>query len=80
MVECRFAPLLEMLDRDDLSDQQIEDELFGWPLIHVTSTSGLIVKDNEYPKAHPEWQPVSSGGKSPEPIELEQCENVESSQ
>ena len=29
VVECRFAPLLAMLDRDDLSDQQIEDELFG---------------------------------------------------
>jgi rhamnose utilization protein RhaD (predicted bifunctional aldolase and dehydrogenase) len=29
VVECRFAPQLEMLDRDDLSDQQIEDELFG---------------------------------------------------
>lgn len=29
MVECRFAPLLAMLERDDLSDQRIEDELFG---------------------------------------------------
>lgn len=29
VVECRFAPLLAMLNRDDLSDQQIEDELFG---------------------------------------------------
>jgi rhamnose utilization protein RhaD (predicted bifunctional aldolase and dehydrogenase) len=29
LVECRFAPLLAMLDRDDLSDQQIEDELFA---------------------------------------------------
>jgi rhamnose utilization protein RhaD (predicted bifunctional aldolase and dehydrogenase) len=29
VVECRFAPLLAMLERDDLSDQQIEDELFG---------------------------------------------------
>jgi rhamnose utilization protein RhaD (predicted bifunctional aldolase and dehydrogenase) len=29
VVECRFAPLLAMLDRSDLSDQQIEDELFG---------------------------------------------------
>jgi rhamnose utilization protein RhaD (predicted bifunctional aldolase and dehydrogenase) len=29
LVECRFAPLLAMLDRTDLSDQQIEDELFG---------------------------------------------------
>lgn len=29
VVECRFAPLLAMLDRTDLTDQQIEDELFG---------------------------------------------------
>lgn len=29
VVECRFAPLLAMLDRDDFTDQQIEDELFG---------------------------------------------------
>lgn len=29
VVACRFAPLLQMLDRDDLTDQQIEDELFG---------------------------------------------------
>jgi rhamnose utilization protein RhaD (predicted bifunctional aldolase and dehydrogenase) len=29
LVECRFAPLLAMLDRADLTDQQIEDELFA---------------------------------------------------
>ncbi len=29
LVECRFAPLLPMLARDDLTDQQIEDELFA---------------------------------------------------
>ncbi len=29
LVECRFAPLLAMLGRTDLSDQQIEDELFA---------------------------------------------------
>lgn len=29
LVECHSAPLLTMLDRADLSDQQIEDELFG---------------------------------------------------
>ncbi len=29
VVECRFAPLLAMLDRDDLDDQQIEDKLFA---------------------------------------------------
>ncbi len=29
VVACRFATLLEMLDDDDLSDQQIEDQLFA---------------------------------------------------
>lgn len=29
IVECRFAPLHAMLDRSDLNDQQIEDELFA---------------------------------------------------
>jgi rhamnose utilization protein RhaD (predicted bifunctional aldolase and dehydrogenase) len=29
IVECRSAPVLAMLDRDNLSDEQIEDELFG---------------------------------------------------
>jgi rhamnose utilization protein RhaD (predicted bifunctional aldolase and dehydrogenase) len=29
VVECRSAPLLAMLDRTDLTDQQIEDELFA---------------------------------------------------
>ncbi len=29
LVECRVAPLLAMLDRDDLSDQEIEDGLFA---------------------------------------------------
>ena len=29
LVECRSEPLLALLDRDDLSDQQIEDALFG---------------------------------------------------
>jgi rhamnose utilization protein RhaD (predicted bifunctional aldolase and dehydrogenase) len=29
IVECRFEPLLAMLDRDDLSDQEIENELFN---------------------------------------------------
>ncbi len=29
LVECRSAPLLALLDRDDLTDQQIEDELFA---------------------------------------------------
>jgi len=29
LVECYSAPLLAMLDRDDLTDQQIEDELFA---------------------------------------------------
>lgn len=29
LVECRFAPMLAMLERDEISDQEIEDELFG---------------------------------------------------
>ena len=29
LVECRFAPLLAMLAREDLSEQEIEDELFA---------------------------------------------------
>src|SRR5690606_19739656 len=29
LVECRFAPLLAMLDREGLSDQEIEDELLA---------------------------------------------------
>ncbi|MEP2776298.1 MAG: class II aldolase/adducin family protein [Luteolibacter sp.] len=29
LVECKFAPLLAMLDRNDLTDQDIEDELFA---------------------------------------------------
>jgi rhamnose utilization protein RhaD (predicted bifunctional aldolase and dehydrogenase) len=29
LVECRFAPLLAMLDREDFSDVQIEEELFA---------------------------------------------------
>jgi len=29
LVECRFAPLLAMLDRTDLTDQQIDDALFA---------------------------------------------------
>jgi rhamnose utilization protein RhaD (predicted bifunctional aldolase and dehydrogenase) len=29
LVECRFAPLLAMIERTDLTDQQIEDELFA---------------------------------------------------
>lgn len=29
LVECRFAPILAMLDRDQLADQEIEDQLFG---------------------------------------------------
>ncbi|MEA3188571.1 MAG: hypothetical protein QOD99_2401, partial [Chthoniobacter sp.] len=29
VVECRFASLLAMLDRDDLTDAQIDEELFS---------------------------------------------------
>jgi hypothetical protein len=38
-----------------------------WPLIHVTSTSGLIIKDNILPSAASQAQAI-------EPILLEQCE------
>ncbi len=50
-----------------------------WPLIRVTSTSGVVLKDNEYPDTPPTWQSASSGGKKLVAIELEQCESVESS-
>jgi rhamnose utilization protein RhaD (predicted bifunctional aldolase and dehydrogenase) len=29
VTECRFAPLMKMLDRNDLSDKQVDDELFA---------------------------------------------------
>jgi rhamnose utilization protein RhaD (predicted bifunctional aldolase and dehydrogenase) len=29
VTECRFAPLLSMLDRNDLSDKEVDDELFA---------------------------------------------------
>ena len=49
-----------------------------WPIIRVTSTSGLIIKGNKYPEIPPAWQPASPGGRIPVAIELEQCENVTS--
>jgi hypothetical protein len=49
-----------------------------WPLIHATSTNGLIIKDNKYPETPPARQLASSGGKSPLAIELEKCEDVTS--
>ncbi len=50
-----------------------------WPLIRVASTSGLIIKDNDYPKTPPAWQLANPSGKNLVPVELEQCESVESS-
>ena len=50
----------------------------AWPLIHVTSTSGLIIKSNQFPETPPAWQPASPGGKIHDAIELEQCEDVTS--
>lgn len=46
-------------------NNRIEDS--AWPLIHVTSTSGLTIKDNVLPSA-------ASHGNSSKPIVLEQCE------
>ena len=50
----------------------------AWPLIHVTSTRGLIIKGNQFPETPPAWQPASPGGKIHVAIELEQCEDVTS--
>ena len=47
-------------------DNRIED--CAWPLIHVTSTSGLTIKGNVLPSVPPAANQVS------EPIVLEQCE------
>jgi Right handed beta helix region len=46
-------------------NNRIEDS--SWPLIHVTSTSGLTLKDNILPSANSQAQAI-------EPILLEQCE------
>ena len=51
-----------------------------WPLIRVSSTTGLIIKGNSHAKSPPAWQPTSPGGKSHVAIELTQCEKVESSE
>lgn len=50
----------------------------AWPLIRVTSTSGLIIKGNQYLETPPSWQPTSPHAASVVAIELEQCENVTS--
>jgi hypothetical protein len=50
----------------------------AWPLIRVTSTRGLIIKDNELPETPPARQLASSGGKCPLSMELEKCEDVTS--
>jgi hypothetical protein len=52
-------------------NNRIEDSV--WPLIHVTSTSGLIIKGNILP-ATPSGQARGNHGKPGEPILLEYCE------
>lgn len=61
---------LEILPAGTLRDISILNnriEKSTWPLIHVTSTSGLIIKDNQLPATPPE-------GGSSKPIVLEQCD------
>jgi hypothetical protein len=54
-------------------DNRIED--CAWPLIHVTSASGLTIKGNILPAAPPEQIPAIHGGPT-EPILLENCETT----
>ena len=45
LTECRFAPLLAMLDRDDLSDKEVDDGLFACrvdPLAKKPSVEALF--------------------------------------
>jgi rhamnose utilization protein RhaD (predicted bifunctional aldolase and dehydrogenase) len=45
VTECRFAPLLAMLERDDLSDKEVDDELFACrvdPLAKKPSVEALF--------------------------------------
>lgn len=51
-------------------NNRIEDS--AWPLIHVTSTSGLTIKGNVLPSA-PSGQAPGNPDKSSEPILLENC-------
>ena len=52
-------------------DNRIED--CAWPLIHVTSTTGLTLKGNVLPAAPPRQVPGNQG-KPVEPVRLENCE------
>ena len=54
-------------------NNRIEDS--AWPLIHVTSTSGLTLKDNILP-APPSGQARGKHAKSTEPVMLENCEDM----
>ena len=54
-------------------NNRIED--CAWPLIHVTSTSGLTIEGNVLPAAPPA-QPPGNDGKPTEPIRLEHCETT----
>lgn len=54
-------------------DNRIEDS--AWPLVHVTSASGLTIKGNILPAAPPERIPAIHG-KPSEPILLENCETT----
>jgi hypothetical protein len=54
-------------------NNRIEDS--AWPLIHVTSTSGLTLEGNILPAA-PSGQARGKQDKSSEPVLLENCENM----
>jgi hypothetical protein len=54
-------------------DNRIEDS--AWPLIHVTSTSGLVIRNNVLP-AVPSGQARGENDKPAEPILLENCETT----
>jgi hypothetical protein len=49
-----------------------------WPLIRVTSTKGLIIKDNNHAQVPPPSQSANPSGKNRLAIEWEQCEDIES--
>jgi rhamnose utilization protein RhaD (predicted bifunctional aldolase and dehydrogenase) len=48
VVECRFAPLLAMLDRDGISGQQVEDELFGCRVDQTAKKPSIEALFNAY--------------------------------
>ena len=55
-----------------LRGNRISDSV--WPLIHVTSTSGLVIEGNSLPKHPPSFQPSRNDGAMPPPVLLEKCE------